>query len=303
MHKTQRRAALGITALATVASTIALAVPAQAVTPSIWPTSGHIPVGVGCLATSVVPDPDGVLQTTFTDSGNPTISDVNFSGGTVVKAVPAGTAYKLNVVASEPCSGIKTLTPVSVHNGTWANHSPAATTEAAAFSGVWAEANVAHPDDAGLYKFTIAGASRRYDSFVLRADFTVVGTPVTGTGFQLVVGPWATKSLYILRATTLTNALSAASATKGKTIKATAVIKRATNAGYVADASAKVAVQTKVGTGKWVTNATLTANASGVVTYSFVLSATTQVRFVHGRTLSGNFTEAVISPIKVVKKI
>ena len=74
--------------------------------------------------------------------------------------------------------------------------------------------------------------------------------------------------------------------------------------GYVSAPGARVSVQTKVGKRKrkWVTNATLTANASGVVTYSFVLSATTSVRFVHATTRSGNFTNGATSVTKVVKR-
>jgi len=150
----------------------------------------------------------------------------------------------------------------------------------------------------------IAGAARRYDSFTLDGDFKVVGTPVdSATASIFSVGPWSATRFYALRATTLSNALSATKLKKGKTVKATAQLKMATNAGYVADAGARVVVQTKVGKGKWVTNATLTANASGVVTYAFVLSATTQVRFVHNRVLSGNFTNGAVSAIKTVTRI
>jgi hypothetical protein len=200
------------------------------------------------------------------------------------------------------CTGVGEVVPVLVHAGTWVNLSPApATTNV--FDGIWSDPETASPDGAGLYKIAIVGIYRRYDTVLLRSDFTVVGTPADSSASgQLVVGPWATKSLYILRATTITNTLSAAKVKKGKTVKATAVLKRATNAGYVADNGGKVAVQTKVGAGKWVTNATLTANASGVVTYSFVLTATTQVRFVHPRTLSGNFTDTKTSVIKTVTK-
>jgi hypothetical protein len=302
MFKTRRRVALGISAATSAVSMIVLAVPAQALTVPIWPTAGHVPTGNGCVVVNAISAPgDGIIQMAVTDTGNPTVSDVWFNAGTTVKAVPAGTPYNINLKVVETCTGVGDIIPVLVHAGTWANISGSPAT-ANVFDGIWSDPQTAKPDDAGLYKIPLVGVSRRYDSLVLRADFTVVGTPVAGTGDQLVVGPWATKSLYILRATTVTNALSAAKVKKGKTVKATAVLKRATNAGYVADNGGKLAVQTKVGSGKWVTNATLTANASGVVTYSFVLTATTQVRFVHPRTLSGNFTEAITSAIKTVTK-
>jgi hypothetical protein len=162
---------------------------------------------------------------------------------------------------------------------------------------------VSTPDNVGKWVIPTVNVSQRYSSFVLKDDWSLVtstafaGTPTT------VTGAWSTKAFYFLRATTLSNALSATKLKKGKTVKATAQLKMATTAGFVNDAGAKVAVQTKVGTGKWVTKATLTANASGVVTYSFVLAATTSVRFVHATTHSGNFTNGIISAIKVVKRI
>lgn len=115
-----------------------------------------------------------------------------------------------------------------------------------------------------------------------------------------IFGSFVTQKFYLLRATTLTNTLSATKVTKGKTVKATAVFKYATNVGYVGYESAKVKVQTKIGTGAWVTNATLTTSSAGIVSYSFVVSKATSVRFVAATVLSGKFTNAATSAIKTV---
>jgi hypothetical protein len=192
------------------------------------------------------------------------------------------------------------------HNGQIIGGSSLTNTTADPFASWWSApvATVGPDDGIGVWSIPFGLTLRRYDSVVLDKDFKVVGTPVATLSAQSVtVGPWAAKRFYVVRAMTLSNALSAAKVTKGKTVKATAVLKMATNAGYLADASDKVVVQTKVGTGTWTTRATLTTNASGVVSYSFVLTATTQVRFLHNRVLSGKYTNAVTSGIKTVTKI
>jgi len=210
----------------------------------------------------------------------------------------------LYLKGSEPCSGIALLGGYFARNRVIISALPFTNTTANAFSSWWTYniPNIKPDDAAGVWTLPYAVVERRYDSFVLDQDFKIVGSPTATATSIGTTGAWANKPSYVLRAMTLSNALSAAKIAKGKTVKATAVLKMATNTGYVADASDKVVVQTKVGTGKWISNATLTTNASGVATYSFVLTATTQVRFVHARVLSGKFTNAVISAIKTVTR-
>ena len=301
MFTNRRRAALGFATAAAVASMLTLSAPAQSVTVPAWPTGGYVPTGTGCVATNVAPSGDGVVHVSVTDSGQPTVSDVWFNNGSTVTIGPAGTTYNVSMKVVERCTGVYFVAAIIVRGGAWWNVYPGPTT-GNVFDGIWSTPQTAKPNYAGVYKVVTVNTARRYDSLVLRSNFTMVGTPVAGSASQLLIGPWSIKPLYLLRATTLTSTLSATKVAKGKTVKATAVLRHAVDGGYAADSGGKVIVQTKVGTGTWVTNATLTTNASGLAAYSFVLTATTQVRFVHPRTLSGNFTEAVTSAIKTVTR-
>jgi hypothetical protein len=305
MFKTRRRTAIGITALATVVSTIALAVPAQAVTIPLWPTAGRVPTGCDASVGFLFIDSTH-WQYTYTDASFPTTTSAVFgNNATNTTVLPvAGTNVTATVKRTEPCGGGAAGDEFVLADkaGTVVIDTNVTQSTADAFAQTLTYTQLMKPDQAGIYRFATMRNTRRYDTVVLDQDFKLVST-TAGTGAVLSAGAWSLTPSYLLRATTLTNALSATRLAKGKTVKATAQLKYATNAGFANDAGSKVAVQTKVGTGKWVTNATLTTNASGVVTYSFVLSATTSVRFVHAKLLSGKFTNAVISPIKVVTKI
>lgn len=309
MIKTRRRVALGIAAAASAASMLLVASPAQAVPLPAWPAGGYVPTG--CTATGA--DLSPVIKYWFTDPGLPTVPSVHIGSGTsnITVLPPAGAAMTLTMPVVERCSGVGSAYAWTSHNGVFAGSGALLPPATNAFAGVWSQGlgalqgspGAIRPDTGvGYYQVITASAMRRYDSFMLDANFVLTGTPVSGTGSGFTTGPWIATKFFALRAMTLSNALSATKVAKGKTVKATAVLKMATNAGYVADASDKVVVQTKVGTGKWISNATLTTNASGVVSYSFVLSATTQVRFIHLRVLSGKYTNAVTSVIKTVTK-
>jgi hypothetical protein len=307
MSTTRRRVALAITAAASVASVLALAVPAQAVVPPTpsWPTAGRTPVG--CAASVALGGPDNAnWQYTYTDPGQPVITDTMVSGNSTNITVlpPAGAAVRFAAKASEPCSGVQAMGVYLSRNRVLITSASLTNTTADAFSSWWAwTAPTVQPDSAvGVWTVPYVMVERRYDSFVLDQDFRIVGVPSLSVTTIGTTGTWAKKPFYLVRAMTLSNTLSAAKVAKGRTVKATAVLKMATNAGYVVDASDKVVVQTKVGTGKWVSHASLTTNASGVVSYSFVLTATTQVRFVHNRVLSGKYTNAVTSAIKTVTR-
>jgi hypothetical protein len=286
---------------------LALAVPAQAVVPATpsWPTAGRAPVGCDPSVGLGGPD-DAHWQYTYTDPGQPVITDTMVSGNSTNVTVlpPAGAAVRFAVKASEPCSGVQATGAFLSRNRVLITSVSLTNTTADAFSSWWAwTAPNVQPDSAvGVWTVPYVMVERRYDSFVLDQDFTIVGVPSLSVTTMGTAGAWAKKPFYLLRAMTLSNSLSAVKIAKGRTVKATAVLKMATNAGYVVDASDKVVVQTKVGTGTWTSHATLTTNASGVVSYSFVLTATTQVRFLHTRVLSGKYTNAVTSAIKTVTK-
>jgi hypothetical protein len=79
------------------------------------------------------------------------------------------------------------------------------------------------------------------------------------------------------------------------------VLKYAGVGTYLANAGGKVVVQTKVGKGGWTNRTTLTANASGAVSWKLKILKKTQVRLVSNAVLSGLFTAAATSPVKTVK--
>ena len=62
--------AIGLTAVVTALSTVALAVPAQAVTPPVWPTAGHIPTGANCAISTSLGNPPN-FDMRWTDTSTP----------------------------------------------------------------------------------------------------------------------------------------------------------------------------------------------------------------------------------------
>ncbi len=303
MLKPRRRAALVVTAAATIASTVALALPAQAVTMPIWPSTGYIPTGCD---TNITWTPTSPTAWTFnyTDSGTPHVTGVHIgtgAGSTSVVA-PSGASLITQVFSTETCSGVANVILGLEYNGAVLIQTPTTPATTDAFHATSTYAMPVKPDNAGYYQVFATRVYRRYDAFTIDQDFRLTASTASVTSGIIDAGPWMAQKFYVLRATTLSNALSAAKVKKGKTVKATAQLKYATNTGYVVDAGDKVVVQTKVGTGKWVSNATLTTNSSGVVSYTFVLSATTQVRFIHNAVLSGKFTTGVASAIRTVKR-
>ena len=303
MFKPRRRAAIGITAATAALSIIATAAPAQAVVVPAWPSGGRVPAG--CSSTDFNFIDSTHWQYIYTDTSFPKLVSATFSNNATNTTVlpPAGAAIKVTLKTTETCGGgLANAEYLLKRNGALAFDAfiPPVTTDA--FSQTFQRTETVLPSGAGIYYFMTERVWRRYETFTLDQDFKFVSS--TGTGTQVFVADAFTKvPYYVLTATTMTNALSAAKVKKGRTVKATAVLKYATDTGYAADAGDKVYVQTKVGTGKWVTNAALTTNASGAVAYTFVVNATTSVRFVHNKVLSGKFTNAVISPVKVVTKI
>jgi hypothetical protein len=312
MLKSRRRVAIALTAAASAASMLLLAAPAEALVIPTWPTTAYAPTGCATATTS------GSLSNwsyAFTDTGAPKFTKLNLGTGTSATSVlpPAGASVKITATVSETCTGAQIVwvyprlgtgdllglgvmapTTTNVFNGPWSVDLQQAVT---------GTPGVTKPDAAGAYTVPAAFGLRRYDSLALDKNLAYVSSVTTAfpvTGLDTIFGPFVTQKFYLLRATTLTNTLSATKVTKGKTVKATAVFKYATNAGYVGNGSAKVKVLTKVGTGAWVTNATLTTNSAGVVTYSFVVSKATSVRFVAASVLSGKFTNGAASAIRTV---
>jgi len=114
------------------------------------------------------------------------------------------------------------------------------------FRGTFSSMDSAQADATGVYRAGVAAVARRYDDFILSANFTLVTTPTPRWRPGDIVGDRSLKKLYLLRQTTLTVA-SASSVQKCKRVTVSGVLKYATNAGLVADGGEKVIVQTRSG--------------------------------------------------------
>lgn len=304
MPSTTGRIAVAISAVVATLITVALPVPAHAVTAPDWPAAGRVPVGCDPLVT-MGPINGPQWSYGFTDSGYPTVTSAVLSSTTsrTTTLPPAGAIVTATIKRVEACSGGSQFSQYTLVNMATGAVLPRLATQSTPdpFAQTLTAPELFTPDQAGPYRFAAISNARRYDAFGLDQDYRLASS-TPGTGQTFSIGAVTQTPNYLLRATTLSNALSAARLAKGRTVKATGQLKMATNAGYVAAAGAKVAVQTKVGAGLWVTRATLTTNASGVVSYSFVLSATTSVRFLHTKVLSGSFTNGVVSATRTVTR-
>jgi hypothetical protein len=304
MARTTSAVSRGITVAAVVASTIALVLPAQAVAiVPAWPVAGHLPSGPDCALTTTNAS-GGTFDMQWVDSSVPVVTDVFVNGGKTMTVPATGATMTVSARVLAPCTGPATVIAILVKNEASFVSPGMDPLTADVFSGLWGTSSVIDANAGGVYRMAAMSVGRRYDGVTVTSDYHLLSAVDTNANSQkYIAGSWALTKLYVLRTARLTNSLSTSRATKGKTVKATTILTMATPGGYAADPGDKVLVQTKIGTGKWLTKATLTTNASGVVSYSFVLTATTQVRFIHNRVLSGKFTNAVASVIKTVTKI
>jgi hypothetical protein len=297
MFRFRRTTSLGVTAAAAAATFALTAVPASAITPPTWPSTGHIPLGTGCAMTTSL-STGSSYDMRFTDTGVPVVEDVFMNGGTVAVVPPTGGSFTISAKVTEACSGANIVQAILVHGASY-TAPPLAPASVDVFHGTWAYQKAATPDDAGVYRLGEFATGRRYDSFILDADFHLTSS-VPYSGYTFVVGPWSVKKLYVLRQTTL--AVGApASVKKGKQATITGLLKYATIAGFAPDNGEKIIVQTRVGTaGPWVTRATLTAISTGAVSIKLAFTKKSQVRLVHTAVLSGRFTAAVSSAVKTI---
>ncbi len=289
---------------AAAALLLTTAVPASAVTVPDWVT-GTIPVqGPTCTLGSVFDDVTHTYNMPFTDTGIPSLGATIFGTSSVKVIGPRATAtpVKVRVRATERCTGVKYV-QVLLTRGTTTGYDNAImspeTTDV--FNGVWSTTLDKTADDAGFFRPTLALVQRRYDTVRLGADFELISKVDTASSFSYLTGPWSSNKLYILRQVTLTTTQNRTSVALGGSATFRATMKYATNARYAANSGETVKVQTKCGTGAWTTKATLTANSSGVVSYSFAPTRTTQVRFVHSATYTGRYTAAAISAARTIK--
>jgi hypothetical protein len=299
MPTLRRALTTGAIAATTAALILGSAGPTGAAVPPDWPASGRYPVG--CAAMSPGGGP-GAYTYVFTDTAAPVITSVGWSSGRFTVLTPAGRSVRLEVRARQTCSGVFAAAVRFRENGGELSTPvllPPVTTDA--FSALMAsEYERATPDDAGSWVFPVATTARRYDAFALDDDFRLTDSIVSSTSYS-VQGTWSTQPQYLLRATTLTSAVSKAKVAKGAKVTVSGVLRYATDLGYVAYGGRSVVLETKVGAGAWKARTTLTASVSGAVSSKLKITKRTQVRLVSAAVLSGLYTAAVTSPTRTVK--
>jgi hypothetical protein len=288
-------------AAAAAATLITAASPADAavVVPD-WPAGGRAPSG--CATTTIGGSFPTAWNMTFTDTTAPTVTDVSVNAATSLVIPPAGTVATFMAHLDQQCSGSFDAVEAIVRGkGIDIGVAMSALTTNP-FSQDFGYSVRAMAIDAGAYSVPLVVTRRRYDSFTLDSSFALTAkTDAVGVP-DVLVGPWSTKTLYLLRQTRLTINVKSTTVTRGKAVTLAGVLRYAGAAAgqWLADNGEKVVVQTKVGTGPWTKRATLTANASGVVAWSFKPKVKTSVRFVHTVTHSGRFTAPVVSAVKVI---
>jgi hypothetical protein len=298
MFRSRRSSTVVLTAAASAATFVLATVPASAIPMPTWPAAGHVPIGCDSATYS---SGSPLYTIAYVDSHAPTVSDVTINGGTSVAIPPAGSTYKVLVKADQLCSGIGYFAAAWVVRGAGYEQPLFTPTTTDAFHATmgYTHASVL-PSAAGVYRLGLILAGPRYGTFTLNSDFTLNGTPVAGPVGSYVTGTWSTKKLYVLRQTTLGTSQSAAKVKPGKTVHVYGLLKYATDTGYKADNGEKVFVQVKVGKGKWVTKATLTASSTGAVAYTFAPTKTSYVRFGHAAVYSGRYTAAIASATRTI---
>lgn len=302
MHVTRRRLSISFAATSGVVVLALAAAPAGAAAPPSWPSGGKVPVGCATVATI---GSGSASQFAFTDASVPTVSSagVQFAGGKRVLVVPptgASAVFELTVVNG--CSGVGNVAAAVIRPDGTGGAGPFGPATTDAFAGRWQSIPaVATPANAGPFLFPTVDVRRRYDSFVLNSSFGYVSSVAAAGAASRVVGPWSTKPVYILRATTLTSAVSKAKVARGKKVTVSGVLKVADVGGYVAYPGATVVVQTKVGTSAWKSRTTLTANGTGAVSWSVKILKKTQLRLVTAQVLASPYTAASTSATRTVK--
>jgi len=298
MALSRRSIVASITAATCIAALGVTANPAGAFTTS-WPAGGYVPQGPDCKMNGLIGDVGILRQSAWIDSTIPSVEDVFVNGGTSVTIPPAGRSVTFEARVIDRCSGVSLVQETLLYNESLETR-PMMTAETHdVIGGMWGDARAVTPSQAGVYRMGSMVTARRYETFILDINFYLVShTPASSGGF--VVGPWSLKKMYLLRQTTLATSQSSTMIRKGRTVKFQGVLKYATDTGYLPDNGEKVTVQVKVGTGKWVTKATLTAGSTGIVTYTFVPAKTSYVRFGHTNVYSGRFTAAIVSAARKV---
>ncbi len=303
MHLRHRRRALGIVAV-TAASFALSTLPASAVAPPAWPSAGRIPSG--CTLTGIASGANpGDVNAIYTDGLTPTVTkwDINGSTSTVIMPV-GGATLKVNVYASEPCSGVGGISPIvslRLLAGPVATGLSAVPNSTDAFNAKHTATLLSlNTTYAGRWQVPFALAVHRYDSMVLDQDFKLVSsTPGTGAGYQS--GAWSKQAVYVLLKTTATSTASKTSVAKGGSVIFKATLKKAGETAYVAAAGAKVLFQTKSPGDTWVTRSTLTATSGGLVSTTFKPARTMLWRFVHAGDKSVAYTAPVTTVAKTIK--
>lgn len=299
-----RRLALAATALlGSAALAVSTAVPAGAVSISDW-TTGYVPQGAGCTVTAgtyVAPD----LQLTYADTVVPSVVGWGINGKTTYALlVPGLQTLTFSARVKQGCGGLQGSGGglfLRITNGPTSNIFPfnMASTTTNPFDQTFANSFTGDASYAGMYQVPAAVFQKRFDTFTLNStDFSYVSSTADTSDAPTLTGPWSTQRTYLLLKTTVSTSASRSTVPAGGNVTFRATLKKAGLAAYVPAAGSKVVLQTRVGTGSWVTRATRTASATGAVSFTFAPSRTMSWRWVHVGEKTSLYTAPVTSTVK-----
>lgn len=300
--RTRRRSALSAGVLATTAGlVVAMAAPSSAATLADW-TTGYVPTA--CSA-----DDGGFvgsdLHLNYTDTVPASALGWSINGRTsTVVLVPGGQPISFQARLKQGCGGVgsgQIYLKYATLSSSGITPLPLAPTTTDASDQTWAYSFTGGIAYAGVYQVPVVIVTKRYDSFVLNTtDFSYVSSVASTANAYISTGAWSTQKVYLLLKTTVSTSASKTTVAAGGSVTFRATLKKAGDTTYGPAAGSKVAFQTKIGTGSWTTRATVTANSTGAVSYTFKPSKTMSWRWVH----LGDKTTAYTAPVtSTVKKI
>ena len=223
-------------------------------------------------------------------------------GGTRVVIGPRGVSVTYAIPVLDGCSGVKGAAAWFV-SSSYTGISFFSDLDPDPFHTVVGGRGTVKPSSATSFRIPFVIASPRYSSFTLDQDFHLLtSTPfITPSGdLVMLTGPWSTTTFYYLRQTTIATTQSAKAVKRKHSVTATATLSYADDNAWRRDNGEALLVQVRSGTSGWITRKALTTTSTGTAAYTFVPTATSQVRFVHSDVHSGRFTAASTSAIMTV---
>jgi hypothetical protein len=240
---------------------------------------------------------------TYTDDTLPTIGNVTFAkGATKVIVPPAGKTTRLQARMKDSCSGVAVGAPYVAINGTLL--APIGLTPSGN-NGQWFNVLAKSTPlsltstTVGRWTFPFALVADRYSSFQLDKDHKWMSGPEVARAapvFRELNGP----TLYVLKKTRATNVASKKHVPAGGKVTFRTAVDQAGTGTWEDFSGAKVKLQSRVGSGRWKTLATRTANLAGKVSASVKAHQTASFRWLVVQNTGTTFTAKSTSKASTV---